>query len=140
VYEGPAEQARINRLEPATSYKARVATQCESGRSEFTSPIIVNTSMGMQQTLPTTSASTSAALNYYPVYPSLQAGLSVGAGVPAHYGHIATSSPMFPLKIAPPTLLNVSSRSARFSWQQPPITDISNITVSIYLQHILSHF
>ncbi|KAI6173917.1 hypothetical protein M3Y98_01133800 [Aphelenchoides besseyi] len=119
VYDGPAEQARITRLEPGSHYRVHVAAKNESARSEFTPPLHVNTTGNMPPTsLPTTSANTP--VNYYqPIYP---------AGVQQHQSH--SYVPSSAIKLPAPTVVSISARSVRLSWLDTP-RHFTNVTLEM---------
>lgn len=142
MYEGLVEQARVSRLEPSSHYRVHVAAKNEAGRSDFTPPLHVNTAPIMQQppppSLPTTSANTS--LNFYHPY-SAQPPMSTA--VPPHsivhpYMSVPLKVSLFfiakiqssLLQLPAPTLVSVSARSVRLSWNDTP-PQFTSITVRV---------
>ncbi|CAD5234220.1 unnamed protein product [Bursaphelenchus xylophilus] len=118
VYEGPYDHARIAQLEPGTHYRARVAAQNETGQSEFSNTLHVNTNPPQPQVLPTTSANS----NYYQQSIYRQ---SMGAGV---HHNPPPYVPVIP-KLQPPTVVFVSARQVKLTWQVSP--EFGNVFLEI---------
>ncbi|KAI6243781.1 hypothetical protein M3Y99_00042100 [Aphelenchoides fujianensis] len=121
VYDGPAEQARITRLEPSTHYRVHVAAKNETARSDFTPPLHVNTTGTLPPAnLPTTSANTP--INYQPMY-------AMGAGVQPHpitHSYAGGTG----VKLPAPTTVSISARSVRLSWVDTP-RHFSNVVLEM---------
>ncbi|CAD5229585.1 unnamed protein product [Bursaphelenchus okinawaensis] len=119
AYEGSFDHARIGQLEPGTHYRARVAAQNETGQSEFSNTLHINTNPLPSQVLPTTSANS----NFYQPNVYRQ---SMGAGV--HHN----PPPFVPLmqpKLNPPTIVFVSSRQVKLTWQVHP--EFANVILEV---------